>query len=369
MDAESYQISIFGEFKDRALEAEFHDSDMEENLKSLGPVVLIFGIIFMLFALPDFFVLGESVNFIAILAIRSFVLILSIFLFYYTRTLKSNTNMALLITAYELLIVLGFLYIAFIYNKLTLLLYLSVMAMIVAIYIIPNRIRYAQSLSLILSLFSLILGAGKIDEMNSTLLLSLIGYNLMILIFCNIGAYLTNYYKRRQYVDSKELHRISITDPLTGIYNRLKFSEEITKWTNYSHQNEPSLSLVLLDVDNFKSVNDRFGHLVGDKVLQQITSTISQIIRSTDIFARWGGEEFILLLPRTNEDSALKIVEKIRLALHGSNFLEVGNVTCSFGLVSLKENESAESLINRADKLLYRVKGLGKNAIGHENGV
>jgi diguanylate cyclase (GGDEF)-like protein len=201
------------------------------------------------------------------------------------------------------------------------------------------------------------------QNIETGMLLKLIEYSLIFIIFGNIEAYLTNYYRRKQFADSMELVRLSITDSLTGIYNRTKFDQELNLWIDNCNRNGNSLSLIMLDIDDFKKVNDNYGHLIGDKVLQNITSMIKNAIRATDIFARWGGEEFVVLLPNTGIRQALEITERVRICIRENKAEGVENVTCSFGLVSLEKNENAESLLKRADKFLYKAKEQGKNTV------
>nr|WP_246169685.1 GGDEF domain-containing protein [Alkalibaculum sporogenes] len=196
--------------------------------------------------------------------------------------------------------------------------------------------------------------------------LKLLSYNLITIIYCNIGAYLTNFYKRKQFADSKELLRVSITDPLTDIYNRTKFNEELDQWVNHYKNDECTLSLVMFDIDDFKRINDGYGHLIGDNVIQNIVDTIKKIIRNTDIFARWGGDEFVILLPHTDKHQAMEMMERMRLCIQNSKHYKGENITCSFGLVTLRKNDNAESLLQRVDRLLFDAKDCGKNAIVYE---
>jgi len=116
-------------------------------------------------------------------------------------------------------------------------------------------------------------------------------------------------------------------------------------------------------VDYFKEVNDRYGHLVGDKVLIQLSNFIRSQIRETDIFARWGGEEFVLLLPHVNQDKALDIANTLRVKIELEYFAEVNNITCSFGLTSYTDGDTIDTITKRADEALYEAKGSGRNRV------
>jgi len=163
--------------------------------------------------------------------------------------------------------------------------------------------------------------------------------------------------------ESKRLYDISTKDHLTKIFNRKKFDEifyeEITQANNINKQ----LSLVLIDIDFFKKINDNYGHNAGDNTLVQLVTIIKQYIRKSDIFSRWGGEEFVILAPKaTKENIAIKI-EQIRKAIESYSFNCVGQVTCSFGITDYIENDTESAMFKRVDKALYNSKENGRNRI------
>jgi len=151
------------------------------------------------------------------------------------------------------------------------------------------------------------------------------------------------------------------TDQLTGAYNRLKFSEvikyEISKTKRYGND----LTLILFDIDFFKKVNDIYGHLVGDDVLKKLCTEVKSLIRSSDFFARWGGEEFILLINETSLKETYNLAEKIRKHISSYNFESVEKITISLGVTSFLPEDSGDSLIKRADMALYKAKETGRN--------
>lgn len=156
------------------------------------------------------------------------------------------------------------------------------------------------------------------------------------------------------------------TDALTGIMNRLKFNEKINLMVRKYYENTTNINLIIMDIDYFKKVNDNFGHVVGDEVLKYFTSVVLKNIRPTDTFARWGGEEFVLLLPEVSFEVALEMTERVRKAIDDANFPAVGNKTASFGLVSYSDEcESILAFIEKADECLYHSKDNGRNIISY----
>lgn len=121
--------------------------------------------------------------------------------------------------------------------------------------------------------------------------------------------------------------------------------------------------IIFFDIDHFKRVNDTYGHLAGDMVLKQLASLISLRIRNSDIFARWGGEEFILLLPDTSLNEAIGVAKVLKDAIAAEAFETVGKVTCSFGVAVLQDDQSHENLLKRSDEKLYEAKESGRDKI------
>jgi len=167
----------------------------------------------------------------------------------------------------------------------------------------------------------------------------------------------------------KKLHNEmlrALTDTLTGLPNREAFDERFTLERERFLRYEHPASLAILDIDHFKLVNDNHGHLVGDRVLQAFATTVKNMIRRTDFLARFGGEEFILIMPETDISSAYALLEKIResVAHISPRSLDIKNpITVSGGLTAFQLNENAEQLLGRADQALYHAKNGGRNRV------
>ncbi len=150
-------------------------------------------------------------------------------------------------------------------------------------------------------------------------------------------------------------------DPLTNLYNRYKFIELYTTEFIAMQQRNHSMSLIMLDVDYFKKINDEYGHNVGDDVLREIAQTLPLPVRNIDIVCRWGGEEFILLLPTVDKAQALIIAEKIRHIISEIEFKEGFQITASLGITDVRSDDVLEEVIYRADTALYQAKQQGRN--------
>ncbi len=161
----------------------------------------------------------------------------------------------------------------------------------------------------------------------------------------------------------QEIEYIASTDKLTGLHNRHKFEELFILELERARRFEHPLSLIILDIDHFKAVNDTFGHDVGDKVLKSFADIIQIHIRKLDILARWGGEEFLVLAPNTDLDHVQILAEKLRLAVEEFSFAKVQNITISAGISQLEKDDSFDDLLKRADKALYHAKENGRNQV------
>lgn len=166
----------------------------------------------------------------------------------------------------------------------------------------------------------------------------------------------------RQKIEEK-LIQLATIDPLTSIPNRRKFDEVLEYEMNRDSRYKNELSLIFCDLDYFKKINDKYGHKIGDDALKAFTQLVSDNIRKTDVIARWGGEEFALLLPETSIMVAASAAEKLRSETERFDFPHVGHITASFGVTQYIEGDTEASLINRADDALYKAKKNGRNRI------
>ena len=151
-------------------------------------------------------------------------------------------------------------------------------------------------------------------------------------------------------------------DSLMQIYNRNMFNRVMESKITQAVIQKKSFILILFDIDFFKKINDTYGHLVGDESLKEISSLIKKHIRDSDLFARWGGEEFILAMD-IGIEQGLKITENLRKFIEDEKFTEVGQMTCSFGITDFRENDTLDKIVKRADDALYEAKESGRNKV------
>jgi two-component system cell cycle response regulator len=161
------------------------------------------------------------------------------------------------------------------------------------------------------------------------------------------------------------LEKWATTDPLTALFNRRHFFDLTLRELDRSNRLNSPLSFIMLDIDNFKQVNDQFGHLVGDLALVMLAKTLKQQLRSVDLCCRYGGEEFVLCLPDTHIEGAREVAERIRVAISlqsiPSNDARTLSISISLGVAGNQQNQSVEDILKQADMALYKAKGNGRN--------
>lgn len=160
--------------------------------------------------------------------------------------------------------------------------------------------------------------------------------------------------------------QMAFTDPLTKTHNRAAFNDTLMREINRSERGDQSLSLIFVDVDHFKLINDQHGHDCGDLALASVASWVNESVRGCDTVFRYGGEEFVILLADTHQTDAAIIAERVRSGIESHTLaygMDVLNITASLGVSSLQKNDSPESLVKRADAAMYQAKQSGRNRV------
>ncbi|KAF5088306.1 MULTISPECIES: diguanylate cyclase [Acetobacterium] len=161
----------------------------------------------------------------------------------------------------------------------------------------------------------------------------------------------------------EEIRRLSITDKLTQSFNRLKLDETLEHHNKWAQNGSAPFAIIILDIDHFKLVNDTYGHQVGDRVLIELVGLLNETVRHGDVVGRWGGEEFLIILPDTSLMDAARLAERLRQAVANHSFATAGAVTISLGVSAYKNDTAPESIVSRADRALYLAKEKGRNRV------
>lgn len=357
-------VNIFCKFNDRNLEAEFALKAVTESKKYIKPVIIGLSVLFVLFTISDIMLIKKDSIFL-VLAGRSAYLVFNVLLLFLLDRINDPKTLSGVISLSE---IFGLAVILLVFSKYEepnfIIQDLGLIIIIAAIFLIPNSWLNTVIISSAGSLCFFLLSLLYIRDTKVSVFWSGVVDTALVIILCGMASFWSNSFRRHHYVDKKGLEKLSTTDPLTGLHNRAKLYEELQMWMNFSSRYKLPLSLVIFDIDDFKKINDEFGHLAGDRAIKEITGIIGGIIRETDILARWGGDEFIMLLPHTNRPQAVELSERIRSSISNHAFEMIGTITCSFGIASLNRYmASIEQFISRSDESLYKAKKSGKNVV------
>ncbi|OOZ41010.1 hypothetical protein BOW53_05665 [Solemya pervernicosa gill symbiont] len=207
-----------------------------------------------------------------------------------------------------------------------------------------------------------------IEKRNHTLFGAIISAVLVVVIFIitlrlTLSPLLSNLVATNRKLSEKidEVTRLSITDPLTQIFNRVQFNHSLSNAITLAERYNTPFSLLMFDLDHFKRINDDYGHPAGDRVLIQTTEIVTRLLRSNDTFARWGGEEFMVILPHQGVDEGRIVAEKIRTLIADHSFDGIEHVTLSVGITQYREGDDIEQILHRVDINLYHAKQQGRN--------
>ena len=202
--------------------------------------------------------------------------------------------------------------------------------------------------------------------------LGLLAVSFVAMRFANLNRKLLKEAAARETIETQlrekqsELYRLANTDQLTGVWNRLKFEEVAEEELQRCRRYQSPLSLLYVDLDHFKEINDEHGHHVGDAILSGVARLLDRKLRQSDRLFRWGGEEFLILTPHIDLEQACILAEKLRRLIASSALYGDISVSASLGVATLSDDDSLDALIRRADEALYRAKERGRNTVVRE---
>lgn len=352
-----------GEFTDRALEAEYSAENLEASRTVTASIALVCGLILALFVVQSYISEGGTLLFARITPVRMMFIFASALMFFAARRTAEHKQFVLLVSLYQVAMALTYLLTLKHYESLNYFSAIGLLVITLAMYLLPNRITYSQVISILFSIAVLICLNRKLSGMQFRDFYRIAAYQAILLVYCNMNYCMNERTKRKAFTAKRKLQEVSVKDPLTGIYNRKKFDDVVDQWVSFSNRYGSPLSILLFDIDNFKGVNDHFGHMMGDKVLKQVVHAVQGCIREADVFARWGGDEFAILLPNTNLAEARKLAERLRGRIAEETVEGLLGVTCSFGVVEYERHDSKQSLLRKVDNLLLQAKAGGKDRV------
>ncbi len=360
---EAIRITRRCELSDPVLEREFFSQDTKKYIRYIKSAVLLMGLVFFMFLIPDFFFVKEDRRFLLILIFRLLFLGLVCLLYWVLGKVRNYEVLAGLFSVYELICAALFLLIFYLYGTPDFVIQaLGMMIILLAMCILPNKWINNLIISVIIGVGFLVCSAIFVKNIRYDSFLAVSVYLVLLVALCNLFLYTVNYNKRSLFLKNKKLEELAFRDSMTGLYSKNKFNAEIKLWMSYSKRYNMPLSLAILDLDDFKQINDRYGHLSGDQIIVDASVVMKSAIRASDILARWGGDEFVLLMPHTDLIGARKLVDRLHQKMRNNTFHGM-TITCSFGITQMTAEDDEVSIINRADRMLYSAKDSGKDRV------
>lgn len=358
------EINCLAEFKDETMEYDFHESEVKKGLQTSRNMVLIFSIINLLFVVLDSLYLNYADISVVIyhsLIPRIVILVLGIIVFIFLNKAPNKTTAIKSVIVYAILMYLLHEYIAVHFAPVDLIFEaLDLVIMTFGLFIIPNRwITNLCTAALFIMIFE-VLTPYTISTLTVGTKILIAIYLFLNVLVVSLLIYRINVQKRVNYFQQLQLEALAKTDVLTNSPNRAACDKTL----NCMCESNSDFSLIIFDIDDFKRINDTYGHISGDEVIVRIINIVKGVIRADDIVARWGGEEFILILPRTKLIAATEIANRIKefiATIEHGRIKE--SVTASFGVTEFKLGDDTKSIINRADQLMYLAKEYGKNKV------
>lgn len=387
-EANRYALSTWrGEFVHQDVELAYREHVQEETARHLVVALRVWAFLLLAFGWLDYIALGMSEGFYHLMGMRVFSAILVLM---FSVAVKSRPRLARDGTGVTVLEVIGFFLFFLIYFVRPDIISWNIgvtVILLISIYIfVPNRIIYSNLVSLFGIFGSLyciyLLNVASALLVGIFFILSLptiIGYfagvrlNLgkrhqyaLFIETVQINQSLQAEIKRREQLEV-ELKLQATTDPLTGLLNRRQYETLFRREQERVRRHGSNLTLCVTDLDHFKKINDQYGHDAGDQVLKHISDLFVATLRHTDIVGRFGGEEFILLLPDTDLENAMIVINRLREKLQESSVktddLEI-RITATFAVTEVTQDDvTIEDVIRRADKALYQGKEAGRNQV------
>ena len=352
---------IFG-FEDRRINKKFLHWKQENSYKQITYISLVTGVLYILLSFINRYTAPQEIaNFIAnvqLFLIAPYILIVSYLghkkkNFFYVETLLFLAP--LLASSMHLIII----------SKLD-----SFNTYQVELYLMIFWIFTISGLRLVHSLITSIIvyilgGIGAYILYNSQIdqLIIHIAWMSVSMIFGFSGGFLLQDAQKNTFLKQMELEKIATIDKLTGLNNRVRFDKILNNELQRALRYKNKLGLMIIDIDQFKEVNDTYGHQVGDEVLVKLSNALKKNMRKSDTIFRWGGEEFIIIALEVNEKTLSKIAQHLRKVVERLNFDKVGQKTISIGTTLSTSEDNLHSLIKRADKALYKAKEANRNCV------
>jgi len=350
-------LNVLSFNNDKVLNRKFDDWRNEARLKQVSCVTTLTAFLYLLFAYLHYLVLPEEISFL-LACVNVFVL--APYLFFLSYLAKDIKHIKLLNLLLVLAPIVAALWNVWMTNEFELShAYMTELYLIIFWIFTVSGMRFYEAILSAFMVFIITVVSFLHLEYNE--LVMHIFWSSAAFSFGFLGAFLFERSEKNVFLHERELQKLAHTDTLTGLHNRARFDilveKELSRMKRMKHQ----FACAFVDIDYFKSINDNFGHKVGDEVLIEVSKLILGSIRQSDSAIRWGGEEFIIMCIEVDKDGALAVCEHLRKSIEMHTFSHMKDVSVSIGLTLSHEDDDVNSIVQRADKALYMAKDKGRN--------
>ena len=339
------------------------------NQSHIAVIALVVGLFNGLLLIPDLILTRPGDGRLAILAVRLVYSILILLLAYRCRHNRVRTFVGFsnLISIYEFgAIAIYFLIMSQYQPPDFLIQAMGLIIILMCVFFIPNLWLNMIGLSVLSIAIFLVLSRLLIPELPVNQFAAGAVYLSIAAILCALFSHNLDKHRYLEYKAKQEQIEMNAKDPLTKAHSRYKLSEAYTTWSEYSRRHQTPMTLAVFDIDQFKLVNDQHGHVMADVAMVELVSLISMQMRSLDILARWGGDEFVLLLPHTDLQTAVFVTDRIRRIIEKTRLNRMIQLTCSFGLILVNPDQTLDQAIGVADAMMYQAKRNGGNQVYYQ---
>jgi diguanylate cyclase (GGDEF)-like protein len=310
------------------------------------------------------FIPGQTDRMVVAIARYCFSILL-ILLIRKLQRIRTFAAFAALVTVLEAAEMLLYLFVLWLYESPDFMIQsLGLIMMILVAFIVPNRSENMLALSLIGSaayfLFFYYTHTIPAKEYLATM-----AYAILTIVICSVKAIGGDRYALREFQAKSRLEETSAKDFLTNAATRERLEEEARRWMSFCRRQSLPLCMVFVDVDNLKHIHDCYGHAMGDIALKNIAKIMQNQLRNSDTIARWGGDEFVLLLPNVTLQNAVLLLDRVKMAISRLVLDDGVTVSCSFGVVQMGQENTYAQMLSEADALMYRSKQGGKGRISY----
>ena len=246
---------------------------------------------------------------------------------------------------------------------------LGLLLTILVIFTVPNRSEYMLTLSLAAAAVFFFFCFLKLQDISIREYIASAVFTTLSIVLCAAKTIGTDRYASAEFLKRERLEQASTRDFLTNAATRERLEEEARRWMNFCRRQSLPLCLVFVDVDDLKRINDQHGHTTGDIALKEVAKIMQSQLRNSDTIARWGGDEFVILLPNVTLQNAVLLLDRVKNAVCQMRLMGNVSVSCSFGVVQMGLESTYAELLAEADAMMYRAKQSGKGRIGSPNGL